>query len=417
LAQIKSTASIRSNIDLSKVEKMTEQRASFTSGPRAPHPGRPRIALRMIIMLAFVAVLFFLVFGFGVFRNIMIGRFLATLSNPPQTVSTVEAQSSPWQPALSTVGSVVAINGANLSSEIAGIVDTINFKSGEDVQAGQLLLTLRANNDPAVLAQLQATAELDRITYQRDLKQFQADAVAQATVDSDRATLLAAQAQVQAQQALIAEKQVRAPFAGRLGIRLVDIGQYLAAGTEIVTLQQLNPLFIDFYVPQQALAQINVGQTVIVGIDAYPDKNFTGTISAINSAVDTTTRMVQVRATLANDDLLLRPGMFGTVNVSVGAAQNLITLPLTAVAYNSYGATVYIVSHGKDAKGKDQLIANQVFVTLGDTRGDQVAVLNGVAAGDQVVNAGQLKLKNGSIVTINNSTQLPNDMNPNPPNE
>jgi membrane fusion protein (multidrug efflux system) len=397
---------------------MSEQRATSPSGPPPePRARRPRIALRMVIMLAAVGVLFFLVFGFGVFRSIMIGRFLATLSNPPQTVATVPAQTSPWQPALSTVGSVVAINGANLSSETSGIVDTIDFKSGEDVKAGELLLTLRPNNDPAVLAQLQATAEINQITYQRDVKQFNADAVAQATVDTDRATLLASQAQVQAQQALMAEKQIKAPFAGRLGIRLVDIGQYLAAGTEIVTLQQLDPLFIDFYLPQQALAQISVGQAVTVGIDAYPDKSFAGTISAINSAVDSTTRMVQIRATLPNDDLLLRPGMFGTVSVNVGAANDLITLPSTAIAYNSYGETVYIVSHGKDAKGKDELIANQVFVKLGDTRGDQVSILQGVKAGDQVVNAGQLKLKNGSPVTINNSIQMPNDMNPNPPNE
>jgi len=394
---------------------MSEQVAPITSAPRPPR--RPRIVLRFIIMLLCVGILFFLVFGFGVFRNIMIGRFLATLSNPPQTVATVIAQTTPWQPALNSVGSIVAINGANLSAEIDGIVDTIDFKSGEDVTAGQLLLTLRPNNDTAVLAQLQAAAALDEITFNRDLKQFHADAVAQATVDIDRATLQSATAQVQAQQALIAEKQVKAPFAGRLGIRQVDIGQYLAAGTAIVTLQQLDPLFIDFYLPQQALAQIGIGQKVTIGVDAYPDTNFQGAISAINSAVDTTTRTVQVRAVLPNDGLKLRPGMFGTVNVSVGQAENLVTLPLTTIAYNSYGDTVFIVSHGKDAKGKDELIANQAFVTLGDTRGDQVGVLSGVAAGDQVVNAGQLKLKNGSVVLINNSIQPPNEANPNPPNE
>jgi membrane fusion protein (multidrug efflux system) len=392
---------------------MIEQRADITSRP----PRRPRIILRLVVMLLCVGVLFFLVFGFGAFKTIMIARFLSTLSSPPQTVATVQAESTAWQPALNAVGSVVAINGANLSAEIAGIVDTIDFKSGDDVKTGQLLLTLRPNNDPAVLAQLQATAALAAITYQRDVKQFHADAVSQATVDSDRATLQSAEAQVQAQQALINEKQVKAPFAGRLGIRQVDIGQYLAAGTQIVTLQQLNPLFIDFYLPQQALAQIATGQQVTVGIDAYPDKIFTGQISAINSAVDTTTRTVQIRATLQNHDLLLRPGMFGTVNVNVGQPKNQITLPLTAIAYNSYGDTVFIVTHGKDANGKDELIANQAFVTLGDTRGDQVAVLSGVKEGDQVVNAGQLKLKNGSVVLINNSIEPPNEPNPNPPNE
>jgi len=398
---------------------MSEEFAPIPSpaGPPGKPPRRPRMVLRLVIMLICVGVLFFLVFGFGVFRSIMIGRFLATLSNPPQTIATVQAQSTPWQSALNSVGSVVAINGANLSAEVGGIVDTIDFQSGDDVKTGQLLLTLRANNDPAVLAQLQATAKLDEITYQRDVKQFGADAVSQATVDTDRATLAAAQAQVQAQQATMAEKQVKAPFAGRLGIRQVDLGQYLAAGTQIVTLQQLDPLYIDFYLPQQALAQISTGQAVNIGIDAYPDKTFQGTISAINSAVDTTTRTVQVRATLQNPDLLLRPGMFGTVTVNVGQPKNLVTLPLTAVAYNSFGDTVFIVTHGKDAKGKDELVANQAFVVLGDTRGDQVAVLNGVKQGDQVVSAGQIKLKNGSVVLINNSIQPTNNPNPNPPNE
>jgi membrane fusion protein (multidrug efflux system) len=348
---------------------------------------------------------------------VMIGRFLTTLSNPPQTVATAVATELPWQSALSSVGSIVAINGANLSAEVGGIVATINFESGQQVKAGQVLLTLRTNNDPAVLAQLQATAALDQINYQRDQKQFQADAVSQSTVDTDRATLASAQAQVKAQQSLMEEKIVKAPIAGKLGIREVDLGQYLAAGTQIVTLQQLNPLYIDFYLPQQALADIAVGQPVSIGVDAYPDKHFTGTISAINSAVDVTTRTVQVRATLRNDDLLLRPGMFGTVDLNVGQAQNRLTLPLTAIAYNSYGDTVYVVGHGKDAKGKDELVAQETFVTVGDTRGDQVAVLKGLKAGDQVVTAGQLKLKNGSILQINNSIQPPNQANPNPPNE
>jgi membrane fusion protein (multidrug efflux system) len=391
---------------------MIEQRADSLPPPRRPRPVR-----RLVIMLLAVGILFFLVFGFGAFRSFEIGKFLATLSNPPQTVATIQAATQPWQASLNSVGSVVAINGANLSAQIDGIVDTIDFKSGESVPAGQLLLTLRPVNDAALLAQLQATAALDAINYQRDLKQFQADAVSMATVDADAASLKTATAQVEAQQALISEKQIRAPFAGTLGIRQVDIGQYLAAGTEIVTLQQLNPLFVDFYLPQQALAQIAVGQAVSIGVDAFPGKTFPGTITAINSALDTATRTVQVRATIQNDQLLLRPGMFTTVNITDGQPQQLITLPQTAITYNSYGDTVFIVHKGKDANGKDQLTVNQVFVTLGDTRGDQVSVLNGVSAGDQVVTAGQLKLKNGSIVVINNTIQPSNNPNPNPPNE
>ena len=382
---------------------------------------------RLVIMLLAVGIVFGLIFGFGAFRNIMIGKFLATLSNPSQTVAAIKAADMPWQPSLHAVGSLVAINGANLSAEVSGVVDTIHFESGEDVAAGTLLLTLRANNDPAVLAQLQATAALDEVNYRRDVKQLAADGVSQATVDTDRATLASANAQVQAQQLLIAEKQIRAPFAGRLGIRQVDLGQYLSAGTEIVTLQQLDPLYVDFYVPQQALSQISVGQALTVSIDAFPGRGFPGTITAINSAIDTTTRMVQVRAGLSNPGLVLRPGMFATVDVGIGQPQNFVTLPQTAITYNPYGDTVFIVTpdnkppagktpNGKAAKGGG-LVANQQFVTEGETRGDQVAITRGVNVGDQVVTAGQIKLKNGSPVTINNSIQPTNDANPSPPNE
>jgi len=375
------------------------------------------MAKRLIVMLICVGIIFGAVFGWGHVRGIFIAKFLATLSNPTQTVATITAGTSGWQPSMNAVGSVVAVNGADLSAEVSGIVDRIDFESGEDVKAGAVLLTLRPNNDDAVLAQLQASASLSEITYRRDVKQLAANAVAQSTVDTDKANLASAQAQVQAQQALMAEKIIKAPFAGRLGIREVDLGQYLAAGTAIVTLQQLNPLFVDFYVPQQALAQISTGQAVTISIDAFAGRTFSATISAISSAIDTTTRTVQVRATLPNDALLLRPGMFATVSISTGQPQSLITLPQTAITYNSYGDTVYVVTDAKDKNGKDIKTAQQEFVTLGDTRGDQVAVLKGVAAGDQVVTAGQLKLKNGSNVAINNKIQPTNDTNPNPPNE
>jgi len=372
---------------------------------------------RLVLMLAIVAVVFFLIFGFGAFRNIMIGKFLATLPFQPQTVATIKAPSSQWQASISAVGSLVAINGADISAEVAGIVNTINFKSGENVPAGALLVTLRPNNDNAVLANLQASAQLDRVNYARDEKQLKADAVSQATVDSDQAALQSAVAQVQAQQALMAEKEIKAPFAGTLGIRQIDVGQYLAAGTEIVTLQQLNPLFVDFYLPQQALSQISVGQPVTISIDAFPGQNFNGTIVALNSAIDTATRTVQVRAILPNDKLQLRPGMFATVNIPVGQPQDFITLPQTAITYNPYGDTVYTVAPGKGADGKQELIANQQFVQIGDTRGDQVAVLKGISQGDEVVTAGQLKLRNGVSVVVNNDVQVSNDANPNPPNE
>ena len=378
---------------------------------------KPRPARRMVIMLLSVGLLFFLVFGFGTFKSIMIAKFLAGYANQVQTVATMTAGEQPWQPNLQSVGSVSAVNGAAISAEIGGIVDTIHFASGQDVRKGALLLTLRENNDPAVLAQLQAQAALAAITAARDAKQLAANAISRAQLDSDRAQLASAQAQVAAQQALMQEKTIRAPFAGRLGINLVNVGQYLAAGTAIVNLEQLNPVHVDFHLPQAAVSQLAVGQKVDVAVDAYPGQVFSGTITALDSSIDVATRSIAVRATLDNAKLLLRPGMFGTITVSTGAPQSFVTLPQTAITYNSYGDTVYVVSKGKDAKGNPDLVANQVFVTLGDTRGDQVAVLTGVQPGDVVVVAGQVKLRNGALVAINNKLLPSNDPNPTPANE
>jgi membrane fusion protein, multidrug efflux system len=376
------------------------------------------MAKRMIIMLIAVSVVLGLVFGFQVFKAHIIKKVMASLANPPQTVSTIVADYSEWQPATAAVGSLRAVNGANLSLEVSGIVNQLDFKSGDDVQAGQVLLRLRADDDIAKLHALQATADLAQITYDRDRKQFVARAVSRATLDSDVATLKNDQAQVAAQQAIVDQKILRAPFAGHIGIRQVDLGQYLAAGTQVVTLQSLDPLYADFFLPQQALAHLKVGQTVIVQVDTYPGENFTGQISAINPQVDTSSRNVQIRATLANPDHRLLPGMFATLDIDTGAKQHLITLPQTAIAYNPYGDTVYIVvdKGGKNAMGQPNLIAQQTFVTTGATRGDQVAVLKGIKAGDVIVSAGQIKLHNDIPVLINNSVQPLNNPHPEVPN-
>jgi membrane fusion protein (multidrug efflux system) len=375
------------------------------------------MAGRLIIMFLVLLILFGAIFGWGALRAHFIAKFLATLPDEPQTVSDMTAVTSSWQPTIKAVGSLVAINGANLSSEVPGIVDSINFQSGDQVQAGQVLLTLRANNDPAVLAQLQATAAVDKSNYERDLKQFRANAVSQQQVDSDNAIYLAAKAQVDAQQALMDEKIVRAPFAGTVGIRQVNIGQYLPAGTNIATLQQLNPLYVDFYLPQQALAQVKPGAPVTVTIDAFPGQSFAGQIAAINSAIDATTRTVQVRAQISNDGGILRPGMFAAIAIDIGAPQTFVTLPQTTITYNPYGDTVFLLHNGTGPDGKPALLAEQTFVQLGDTRGGQVAITSGVAAGDLVVTAGQLKLTNGSNVIVDNRVPVPDDANPTLPNQ
>jgi membrane fusion protein, multidrug efflux system len=346
---------------------------------------------------------------------------------PKFSVSSIKAGYDDWQSQLAAVGSLRAERGADLSAEVAGIVDGIDFHSGDDVKAGQVLLRLRAADDVAHLESLKATAALAEITYNRDKAQLAAEAVSQAVVDNDAATLKSAKAQVAEQQALVNKKTVYAPFGGHLGIRAVDLGQYLAAGTKIVTLQQLDPIFVDFSVPQQALSQVGVGQKVQATLDAFPGKTFAGEISAIDPQVDADTRNVQVRATVPNPDHKLLPGMYATVNVTVGAQQQrYITLPQTAIAYNPYGATAYLVikrSQDKDAKpaaagqpqgSPDDLIAKQVFVVTGPTRGDQVAILKGISEGDEVVTSGQIKLRNGVPVTIDNSVLPTNDPNPHP---
>jgi membrane fusion protein (multidrug efflux system) len=368
--------------------------------------------------------------GYGAYKAF---QGFASQGPPKFTVSTTKVQYQDWLPQLSAVGSLRAERGADLSAEVAGTVDAIEFTSGDYVKPGQLLLRLRSADDAAHLESLKAAAALAEITYNRDRAQFEAQAISQAVLDTDAANLRSAKAQVAEQQALLDKKFVHAPFAGQIGIRAVDLGQYLAAGTKIVTLQQLDPIFVDFSVPQQSLGQVHVGQKVAVTADVLPDKDFAGEITALDPQVDTDTRNVTVRATIKNPARKLLPGMYANVSVEVGAPVRYLTLPQTAVAYNPYGATVYLVvpqgsdaapnsqpgatrtpSAPADADGAANLVAQQVFVTTGTTRGDQVAILKGVNEGDEVVTSGQIKLRNGALVTVNNSVQPSDDPNPNP---
>jgi len=308
------------------------------------------------------------------------------------------------------------VRGSDLSAQASGVVDAIEFDSGNDVPAGKVLLRLRPNDDFAKLDQLEAAAELASQTLKRDQEQFTAQAVSQAVIDTDVSTLKSARAQVIAQRALIDEKIVKAPFAGRLGIRQVDLGQYLPAGTAIVTLQALDPILIDFYVPQQALRDVRPGQAVSASVDTFPGVSFPGVIESINSKVDPASRNVQIRASFSNADHRLVPGMFASVSIDAGPATSEVTLPQTAITYNPYGNTVFVVEHGTSG-GKPRDTVQQRFVKLGDTRGDQVAVLSGVAPGDVVVSAGQMKLRNGTAIAINNAVQPTDEPHPSPPNE
>jgi membrane fusion protein, multidrug efflux system len=373
---------------------------------------------RMIIMLVLVGLVFGGIFGFEAFRSYMMHKYMSKAGAPPMTVSTMVAGKQLWQPTIEAVGSLSAVLGADLSTQVAGIVSSIRFKEGDDVKSGTVLLELNADDDIAKLHSLQAAADLAATTYQRDKEQFGVKAISQQTLDAAAADLKQARANVAEQQALVDQKVIRAPFSGRLGVREVDLGQYVSAGTPMVTLQSLNPIFADFYVPQQSLGMIRVGQKVEVKTDAWPGQDFSGAIAVIDPKVDPTTRNVKVRARLDNPDKKLLPGMYATVDIVAGQAQNLITLPQTAVTYNPYGDIVYLVeAAGTDGNGKPKLVAKEVFVTTGAKRGDQVAILKGVKEGDTVVTAGQIKLHNGSVVLINNSIQPSDNPNPHPTEE
>lgn len=380
---------------------------------------KPRAMIKPIVIMAIiVALILGIVFGVQAFFGKMGKKFMAAAASAPQTVSTTVAAAAEWQPYYQSTGTARAVRGADLSAQASGVVEQIAIDSGSEVPAGKVLLRLNPNDDYAKLQQLQAAAELADQTLKRDQEQFAAQAISQASIDTDVSTQKSAHAQVAAQEALIQEKIVKAPFAGRLGIRQVDLGQYLTAGTAIVTLQALDPILIDFYLPQQALSQVKIGQAVTATIDTYPGETFKGTVESVNSKVDTASRNVQVRAALPNADRRLLPGMFASVRIEYGAKRNPITLPQTAVTYNPYGDTVYVVEQrGVDDKGHPRLEVQQRFVKLGPTRGDQIAIESGVKPGEVIVTAGQIKLRNGVPVAVNNDVLPANAISPNPPNE
>ncbi len=367
---------------------------------------------RMLIMLGGVLLLVVVLAG-GFYLHIR--KLIAAAPRPgAQTVSAVPVRSLEWQPQLAAVGTLRAVRGVDVTTEIAGLVRAINVHSGQDVDSGTVLVTLNADAEVAQLQALNAAADLADSVLTRDRAQLALRAVSQAQFDADYADAAGKRALAAQQAALVAKKTIRAPFGGKLGITTVNPGQYLNPGDKIATLQDLDPIYLDFYLPQGDVARLSPGQSVDVTSDGFPGETFVGRIDAISPKVDPATRTVQVLATLPNHARKLLPGMFANAAVSVGVKQPYLTLPQTAITYNPYGSTVFIVTQpaGKAAVG--QLVAQQVFVTTGETRGDQVAILTGLTEGQLVVTSGQLKLKSGTPVVIDNSVQPADSAHPAP---
>ncbi|MGO9132699.1 MAG: efflux RND transporter periplasmic adaptor subunit [Methylovirgula sp.] len=350
-----------------------------------------------------------------VFKPVLIKGFIAKAMPPPATVAVAVAKAETWAPRVAAIGSFRAVKGVDLAPQVGGVITGILVDSGEDVARGAPLFNIDTTVEEADLQNNLATLKNAQLTLDRQRQLTQSGNTTKANVDAAEAARDTAAASVSRVRALIAQKKIVAPFAGRLGIRRVDLGQYVAPGTILTTLQALNPIFVDFPVPEQSLAEVKTGQTVEVTVDTFPNRVFTGKVQTIDSKVDQNTRNVLIRALFDNNDLALRPGMFANVAVVAGTPQPVVTLPRTAITYSLYGDAVFVAvpaapeSGGAQAKPVIDDVPYTVerrFVRTGDSRGDRVAILSGVKAGELVVSEGQLKLASGAKVKIDRKAGL-----------
>src|SRR5215469_1138255 len=373
------------------------------------------MAKRMLLMLAVVLAL---VAGLGFVKYHQIQAAIAmgaSFQPPPSAVTTIVAKPATWPSNLSVIGTAAAIQGVTISADLPGTVDKILFESGRAVKAGDVLVELDTRQERAQLAQTEADFNLAQINYGRQQKLVSEGVVPRQEYDNAEAQLKSTQAQVGQIKATIERKTIRAPFSGILGIRQVNLGQYLAAGQAIVPLQSLNPIYVNFGVPQQEAPNVRVGRVLHVTSDELRGIEFAGRVTAIDSVVDQSTRNITVQATLSNPGNRLRPGMYVQVAVGVGTSLNVIALPASSINYAPYGDSVYVVSDLKDPKtGKTYKGVRQQFAKVSGTRGDQVGIVSGVSPGDEVVTSGVFKLRNGAPVQVNNTVQPSNNPAPKP---
>lgn len=367
-----------------------------------------RFLIALIIMSALIGGIAFFKL---VFMPKMIQEFLSSQVPPPATITAEAAKTEEWVERLPAIGTLIASQGVEIASQVAGIVTGINFESGQDVEAGAKLVQLDISVEQADLASAQATLLEAEVAFKRVSDLLIKSVASEANVDTARAKRDTAVAAVNRIKALIAQKGIIAPFAGRLGIRHVELGQYISPGLAMVTLQALDPIWVDFPMPEQNVGKLRVGQTVDLTVDAYPGHVFAGTITSLDARVSQETRTLLVRGTLPNPDRTLLPGMFANVAVLAGAPKSVITVPRTAVTYSLYGDSVYVLKRKEDqaapAKPEDTIYTvERRFIKTGQVRDERVAVTTGLAAGDQVVTSGQVKLTNGTLVRVDNSQAL-----------
>lgn len=371
---------------------------------------------RMTIAVVALVVVFGGIFGFVAFRNYMMGQFFESFSQPPATVSATEARTVRWQPRLTAVGSLSAVQGVDVSNEVAGLVETINFESGQAVEEGEILVQLDDDREQAELPGLEARARLARSNLARTRSLIERELTSEENLETALSQVQEAESAVASLKATIAKKAVRAPFDGILGIRQINKGQFLPAGTPIVTLQHLDEVYADFTMPEKYLDRVEAGQSVRVRVSTWPEREFEGAINAVSVKVDVSSHNFAAQAIIDNPEHLLKPGMFADVAVLAGDRRDVVAVPDTAISYSLYGDAVYVVSGAADqpeeqsgaqsGKGEPVFKVEERFVKSGQTQGGWTEVLEGVEAGERVVTAGQLKLRDGARVHINNEVEL-----------
>lgn len=359
-----------------------------------------RLILVILILVVFLAA----IFGVKYWQNRQQAAMMAQ-PRPPATIASTEVREQQWRMTLDSVGSLLAINGTAVTTEVAGLVSDIKFESGTYAEQGQLLLQLDDSIDQAALEALRAERRLAEIKFKRAEDLLKRKVISRSEYDEARASFDAATARVKQQEATIRRKAIRAPFSGRLGIRQVNIGEYLEPGQPIVQLQALNPIYVDYTLPERYLPRLTTGQEVHLRVDAFPDKIFSGEITALESGIDTGTRTIKLRAILDNPEGELQPGMFARVKTLEPEAKSVLTVPRTAISFNTYGNFVYLIEQNEQG----QNIVKRQQVETGEVRNGRIAILSGVQTGQQVVRAGLVKLRNGMPVQIDNSVQLDDD--------
>jgi membrane fusion protein, multidrug efflux system len=372
------------------------------------------MAKRLIVVLT-LTLLFVAALGFVKFKQIQSAIAQgAAFQPPPEAVTTIVAKQEAWPATLNAIGTLAAVQGVTVSTDLPGTIDRILFESGQFVRQGEVLAQLDTRQERAQLAAIETQRDLARLNYDRMKGLLTERVISQAEYDRAVTDQKHSDAQVAEIQTVIDRKTIRAPFSGVLGIRQANRGQYLGAGDPIVLLQSLNPIYVNFGVPQHEAANLRVGRTVRLTVNDLGGVGAAGRITAIDAIVDESTRNVQVQATVQNADGRLRPGMFVQTEVSLGEGRHVITLPAPAISYAPYGDSVFVVSDLKNPNGQTYRGVRQQFVKLGGSRGDQVAIVEGINPGDEVVTSGVFKLRNGAAVQINNSVRPANSRSPKP---